>query len=92
MSVENVTKNSAVLKVSVVSFMDDPLHPGRPVNILITSILVNGDISECSLNIVVVDASGMTVLDKLLTFNELSGIVRTPKQQGIVLIAFLLVN
>lgn len=36
---------------------------------------VNGDISECSLNIVVVDTNGLTVLDKLLGFNELSGIV-----------------
>ncbi|KAI6184291.1 Protein-tyrosine-phosphatase [Aphelenchoides bicaudatus] len=62
-SVENITRNSATMKVSVVSFMDDFLHP------------VNGDISECSLNIVVIDSTGMTVLDKLLSFNELSGIL-----------------
>lgn len=58
--VSNVAKTTALIRITVTSFMEDPLHP------------VIGDLSDCSLNLVVLDESNMSVLEKRLNFGDLN--------------------
>ncbi|KAI6178884.1 Protein-tyrosine-phosphatase [Aphelenchoides besseyi] len=58
--VERISKSSAVVRIAVLAFIEDPRHP------------VVGDSTDCSLNLIVVDAFGEKVLDRRLSFAELS--------------------